>query len=134
MQASKEPAPSDLSSHNLTAEEFAKLQKDLGEVPSPTANQNADLTSTPPPLVKSTTLKKVMRVTGRTSAAAAATILAVPASITGAIIGGARGAHKGPTALVTGTAHGAAAGGASVFRSFKVTGRKNKDKDKDKTP
>ena len=188
-QAKEEQTPSDLSSHNLTAEEFAKLQNDLGELPSAPTNQKPDLISTPNQnrvapeaapksrwkrekkpkkdsktpmllsprtiqhkatesaiqdvpegctgsprttprgsrLVKSTTLKKVMRVTGRTTAAAAATILAVPASITGAIIGGARGAHRGPTALVTGTVVGAAAGGASVFKSFKVIGRKKED-------
>lgn len=74
-----------------------------------------------------------MNVTGRSTAAAAATILFVPASITGAIIGGAKGAHAGPKALVNGTMDGAVSGGASVFKSFKVIGRKRRQSMSDAT-
>lgn len=204
-QPKKEAGQPNISTHSLTPEEFAKVQSDLGEVPTPIINEkpdpiphpNSDLLYTPdpaleveslskwkrlknktkdklhmkgsktPPLLsprtnryqatelaiqdvhegwtggpltpppttpggthlhKSTTLKKVMRVTGRSSAAAAATVLAVPASLTGALIGGVRGAPRGPTALLSGTVVGAAAGGASVFKSFKLIGKEKKDK------
>ena len=199
----KEATEPNISAQSLTPEEFAKLQNDMGEVPSPTTNQapdpiphpNSDLlytpaadpasevetlskwkrlknktkdklhmkgSKTPPPLSprtiqhqatelaiqgvhegwtggpvtpppttpggthhhKTNPFKKVMRVTGKSSAAAAATVLAVPASLTGALIGGVRGAPRGPTALLSGTVVGAAAGGASVFKSFKLIGKK----------